>query len=74
MYKHCCTPNLAEVEVSIQRTAAKKRARKDDADISKIYREEMGTMFDQGYEFVAEVPLFGSMKSTLYRHRRQHKD
>lgn len=69
--EHKCKPNLVQLEVKIHKENAKKRARESDQAISKIYREEMGALFDRGYDFVCDVPLLSSIKSNLYRHRQE---
>lgn len=71
--EHLCKPNLAEVDIKKQQLNCKKRARETDCNISTIYKEEMGQLFDRGFDFVAEVPLFTTMKTTLYRNRRKEQ-
>lgn len=69
--KHSCVPDIAANEVQKQLSNAKKRAREENVPISTIYTEEVGPLFNRGYELVTEMPSQLVSKITLHRIRRQ---
>ncbi|CAG9815609.1 unnamed protein product [Phaedon cochleariae] len=72
---HCCKTNPVDLEVKLKINNAKKRARESEEPISKIYKEEVEPLLSQGLDFVVKVPVFSSVKSSLYsaRYKEQGK-
>lgn len=68
---HVCLPDDATNEVRKHLVNAKKRARETDSSISKIYAEEVGQLFNRGYDFVTTMPWHRSTKQSLHRIRRK---
>ena len=70
---HSCKPDTAKIEIKQQLNNAKKRARMEDREIPDIYREEMKPLCTKDYNFVADIPLFSSIKTSLYDARRKSR-
>ena len=68
---HVCIPDEAATEVRKSVVNAKKRARETDNTISKIYAEEVGPLFNRGYDLVTSLPSHRSAKQSLHRIRRK---
>lgn len=69
---HKCLPNVAQEDVDICLSQAKKRAREEiRSSVPQIFEEEMVPVFSKGLEFVTEIPNFRSIKGRLYDARRK---
>uniref|UniRef100_A0A6P7HAF1 Uncharacterized protein LOC114348241 n=1 Tax=Diabrotica virgifera virgifera TaxID=50390 RepID=A0A6P7HAF1_DIAVI len=67
--QHTCVPDVALLEVKKATYISKKRAREEDTPTPDIYREEFEKLFTKELDFVSEIPLYTSRKSTLCRSR-----
>lgn len=45
-------------------------ARKGNEPISRLYKEELGPLFYQGYEFVVDVPVYSTFKRRMNKSRK----
>lgn len=69
---HVCIPDEAANEVRKHFVNAKKRARETDTTISTIYAEDVGQLFNRGYDLVTSLPSHRSAKQSLHRIRRKN--
>lgn len=68
--EHTCKPDITKCEIKKHMSIARKRAREEILPIAQIYKEEVEKLFNKGQQFIADVPLYSSVKSSLYRVRR----
>lgn len=71
--EHICKANVAEIEVNKHFASMKKRLREEQDTVKNIYKEEIIPLFNRGYEFVTEIPLFSAIEPNLHRIRRRHQ-
>lgn len=65
----CGAPDEARLEVKKSLQKAKKRAREEETQISRIYNQELGELHNKGFDFVTEIPAQATTKRTLQRQR-----
>lgn len=68
--EHTCKPDEARCEIKKHMFIARKRVREELLPIAQIYKEEVEKLFSKGRDIVADIPLYSSVKSSLYRIRR----
>ena len=71
--EHTCKPDAARCEIKRHMFIARKRAREELLPIAQIYKEEVEKLFSKGQDVVADIPLYSSVKSSLYRIRRDFR-
>lgn len=69
---HTCIPDDAANEVRKHFVSAKRRAEETDTSVSAIYAEEIGPLFNQGYDIVTSLPSHRAAKQSLHRIRRKN--
>lgn len=70
--EHSCVPNLAEIEVKKTMQKCKKRVREElSVPVHKIFREEMASIYDKGYDLITESPTYKNAKTSLCFERRK---
>ncbi len=69
---HDCIPNIAETEIVKAKYVCKKRiAEEMSTPVTTIYKEEFTELVNRGYEFVADVPKYESVKTSFCQERRR---
>ncbi|GBM73699.1 hypothetical protein AVEN_177747-1 [Araneus ventricosus] len=68
---HSCKPNEAKIDVKKQVANIRRRVCETDLSVSKIYQEEIFSLFQRGYEIMTEIPTLSSIKSSLHKTRRR---
>ena len=63
---HICEPDIVEYEVKKQVCAVKKYAREEETLFSKIYEQKMSKLYNRSLDFVSNIPIFTSVRSSLY--------
>ncbi|KAL4123194.1 hypothetical protein QTP88_015417 [Uroleucon formosanum] len=67
-----CKPDVAASEVKKQFDNARKRVREESSyTSSQIFRQEMSTLFQKGYDHVTNIPTYASAKTTLNRIKKR---
>ncbi|XP_035220421.1 uncharacterized protein LOC118193436 [Stegodyphus dumicola] len=67
---HLCQPDTAHSLVKKQTFVAKMRAKEENVPLSQIYNEEVGKLYNQGFDILTNIPQFSSVKTALYKSRQ----
>lgn len=71
MDHQCGAPEEAQLEIKKSVFQAKKRAREEDTSVNQLYTQEMGELYNKGYDLVTEMPSPLSLKRVLYLHKNK---
>ncbi|GBN13775.1 hypothetical protein AVEN_258101-1 [Araneus ventricosus] len=70
---HVCIPDAAATEVAKKLCMIKKCFREEEQSVSRIYLQEMGPLFNRGYDYVENIPTLPAVRAQLYRVRRKEQ-
>ncbi|GBN25026.1 hypothetical protein AVEN_183069-1 [Araneus ventricosus] len=70
---HVCIPDVAATEIAKKLCTIEKRVREEEQSVSKIFPQEMGPLFNRGYDYVENIPTLPAVRAQLYRIKRKEQ-